>query len=69
MYIKMEIDDACKQCEHYWYIPAKLYLKNGDPGYPAEDICALEWVCPRFECTEECEDCAVSSNCADELQS
>jgi hypothetical protein len=44
-----EVDNVmeqCYDCDNYKYIPAKMYLANGDPGYPEEHKCDKDWLCP-----------------------
>jgi hypothetical protein len=46
MAYKETIDDQCLDCNCYHHLDAKMYLSNGDPGYPEENDCDYDWDCP-----------------------
>jgi hypothetical protein len=56
MSYKEEIDDVCMTCTHYKYTAARMYLSNGDPGYPEENDCDFDWECPYNDDDEEADD-------------
>ena len=41
-----EITERCYDCQYYHHTPARMYLANGDPGYPEENDCDKNWSCP-----------------------
>jgi hypothetical protein len=63
MYVKSEIDDECYECPYFQHMPAKMYLSNGDPGYPEENDCTKDWECPHIDCNDDCDACEDSPNC------
>lgn len=46
---KQEIDDECIECRYYHHSPERQYLSNGDPGYPEENDCDKDWLCPYLD--------------------
>ncbi|GHV34752.1 hypothetical protein AGMMS4952_27140 [Spirochaetia bacterium] len=61
MAYKEEIDEDCENCKSFHPgRPAKMYLRNGDPGYPAEDDeCDYDWECPYLDEEEEEEEASA----------